>query len=222
MPFAPSSRRGFTLIELLVVMAIIAVLAALLLPALGRARASARSAQCQSNLRQIGLAIGLYADDHREEFPRSQHSSYAYRQLPWERVISGTLGHRDKAWTNLWTGVYRCPADSRFPALSYGMNVYFELDPEYDDYVGTPQTWRKTTRVPRPPATILLGEIPAEVDHIMSHFWVTPADAEDLDARRHAGRSNYAFVDGHTEIRALPAVYEPAAGVDAWNPSLAR
>jgi prepilin-type N-terminal cleavage/methylation domain-containing protein/prepilin-type processing-associated H-X9-DG protein len=57
-------RRGFTLIELLVVVAIIAVLAALLLPALGSARERGRMSVCASNLKQISLAVQLYADDH--------------------------------------------------------------------------------------------------------------------------------------------------------------
>ena len=58
-------RRGFTLIELLVVMVIIALLVGLLLPALGRAREEARKTQCRSNLRQIGLAMNIYANDNK-------------------------------------------------------------------------------------------------------------------------------------------------------------
>lgn len=62
-------RRAFTLIELLVVIAVIAILAGILFPVFAQAREKGRQAVCTSNLRNLGLAILLYADDYDERFP---------------------------------------------------------------------------------------------------------------------------------------------------------
>ena len=188
-PPRPGDAPGFTLVELLVVIAIIAILAGLLLPALGRARQSARAIQCTSQMRQLGFAVRFYADDHDDEFPRSQHSAFAHGQLTWGRALAPHLGGTAAAWTNLLVGVYHCPADRRTTPWSYGLNVYFELGPD-DDYEGKPATWRRLATVPAPSRTILFADNASSADHIMPNFWTATADAILADIKRFCERTS--------------------------------
>lgn len=216
-PLQSGDDRAFTLLELLVVISIIGTLAALLLPSLSRAKAAARSAQCMSQMRQLGLAVRFYADNHEEEFPRSQHSAFAHRQQPWGRALALQLSSSDQAWTNLLQGIYHCPSERRKTPWSYGLNVYFELGPE-DDYRGSPATWRKAANIPRPVETVLFGESTSSADHFMAHFWQSSRDAAEIDARRHGTKSIYAFVDGHAESLVLEKTFRPSDHFDLWNP----
>ncbi|MCX8156471.1 MAG: DUF1559 domain-containing protein [Verrucomicrobiae bacterium] len=99
---------AFTLLELLVVIAIIGLLAALLLPVMTRAREAGRAAACISNLRQVGLAIQLYTQDHHNRLPimRDQPPGAPATNVPAgpERVLAPYLGN---------TNVLRCPSDTK-------------------------------------------------------------------------------------------------------------
>jgi len=214
------------LIELLVVIAIIAILAALLLPALARAKESANSIQCLNQMRQIALAARLYAEENEDQFPRSQHSAFANRQLPWERAIAPFLGGNSATtvWTNLLLNLYHCPNDKEAAHLSYGMNYYFEVGEE-DDYPGWPKTWRKLSQIPKPSSTVMYTEVDTAImaDHVMPGLsWMTTADAKgEVAWQRHKHKSNYAFVDGHITALKLAATFDPEKQLDCWNPSLA-
>src|SRR5215469_1096879 len=117
-----SRRRGFTLIELLVVIAIIAILAAILLPVLSQAKKRAWTIQCISNVRQIGVAMKIFADDNNQLFPESGGNIYwgatdANTGKPsWMEQIVGNVQN---------TNILNCPGNVQLPPDMRGPYNYF-------------------------------------------------------------------------------------------------
>lgn len=116
-------QRGFTLIELLVVISIIALLIALLLPALGKARASALMVQCQSNMRQTAIAIDAYATDSKGLYPDVE--SYEY---DWTNLMGGVSNTKPIGFGLVFANKYVTTIDMFFcPSRNPG--AYFFNNP---------------------------------------------------------------------------------------------
>ncbi len=252
MRFVHRSRTGFTLIELLVVIAIIALLIGLLLPALSGARDSARSVQCLSSLRSLGMSMSMYSEDNKDVLPRSKHSIGFSGILPWAPQMFEYLTDRpfesdsdlwqSASWWNATNDFYRCAHDRRespieqpglpfsTAAISYGMNVYFELRREEIDpekYSGDRfEPFRKRSATPHASLTILLGEMREEssADHIMSHFWRTRSVAPgyEVATERHGDDAGYLMLDGHASAQPFHEMYNADNDQDNWHPMKAR
>jgi len=125
-----ATRGGFTLIELLVVIAIIAILAAMLLPVLGKAKSRAQRLQCTSQLKQLGLGLNLFAGDHEDMLPPTAFSTGAYQyQLSWDDYIHRFIGGTDSD-NDLMLGLtdpvrtpklLQCPADRIPITINYAV-----------------------------------------------------------------------------------------------------
>ena len=233
-PF-PDGRRekrrhsAFTLIELLVVIAIIAILAAMLLPALSKAKARAQSVYCMNNLKQVQLAIVMYAGDNGDKFPDNTgttitSNSWVTGVLTWDSkaapnpentntamLTAGEIG----SYVAKSTGIFKCPADVVPGALgprvrSISMNGF--VGDSLNINGGLNPGWRRILKTsdcsssPGPSTTwVIDDECP---DSINDGFLAVNMSASgnatpwaDVPASTHNGAGGFSFVDGHAEIK---------------------
>ena len=216
-------RKGFTLIELLIIIGILAILAALLAPVMAKAREKVRSFTCLSNLRQIGTATTLYAQDFDEHFAGPNPDPYSWMpdlHQPYLKTWRVWICPADTE-AKLWDGQWDSP--SFVVRISYIWNAYI--------FQGDPADWRRSlafAQVPVTSSTILW------MDGYANRGWVNEAaplstpnpknayihnaygdnlntSPKDPSAgecalhhdRRldtvHLGGGNYTFVDGHSK-----------------------
>lgn len=225
-----AASLGFSMIELLVSVSILAILAALVSSGVQGATQKAKATQCLTKMRNLGQGILQYTQDNNE-YPRSLHSAASAGKQPWAKAIlpymDYTAAPTNPEWATIFEKVYRCPSDKNRNAniYSYALNVHYELTLGGDDYDESPATWRKPVNLNRPSATILLGEPKAVyfADHVMCHQWTSANGAANaIDAKRHAGKANYLFADGHAETLPITSTFDPGKGINLWNPGLAK
>jgi prepilin-type N-terminal cleavage/methylation domain-containing protein len=205
------SAFGFTLIELLVVIAIIAILAGLLLPALGRVKQKGRATFCQNNMRQLGLSLTMYADDNKGIFPpRVDANRWPTQLRPAYRELR-VLQCPDDGWPTNRLRTLRPnipPDEAPRSFIMNGWNDYF-LEVLKIPFSGIGNRSMPENAIAQPTQTIVFGEKIAGSTHFyMDCFEGSGNDLDQIERARHlpakrpskVGYSNYTFADGSARL----------------------
>jgi prepilin-type N-terminal cleavage/methylation domain-containing protein/prepilin-type processing-associated H-X9-DG protein len=206
---------GFTLIELLVVIAIIAILAALLLPSLGRAKNQAQRTSCLSCIKQWGFACQMYSEDNDslvpEEGDLSRRINDPYNSDAWYNVVASIYAG-ERSLVDLYASgemplpsthsIYTCPAAAKptfTPSMTRAYFMYAEnaricINKSTRLTNGIPNV--RLDSVPNPSDTILFSECDSSTSTDPAQSMVTGQYA----VARHKGRANFYMVDGSAKV----------------------
>ena len=206
-------RHGFTLIEILVVISIVGLIAGLLFPVFSRARDSARTATCASNLKQIGLAFRLYLNDNRNLHPVDQGPLGPYANCNWADQIYPYAKS---------TAIFSCPTDEYgefrpgcpaseptgnilYPSQdwdgSYSLNIFTQF--MKGGLTGT----FSDTRIRTPSETILFCDGHGERADFGNPLVIESRDLSDLGKRHNYG-VNVGYADGHVKWKSYDSLIE--------------
>jgi prepilin-type N-terminal cleavage/methylation domain-containing protein len=208
-----SDKRAFTLVELLVVIAVLAILAALLLPALARAKERGRQASCINSVRQQTLAVLMYADENSDVLPPTAYNDANDNEVDWPTLLDPYLNYVAK--------IHLCPSDRNSQINSYGLNELAFVDLTDPD-PGPPM---RLASFHSPTLSIMQGDIGTEDDFVTPRpdtlKLTAPGSSlnDDEDARpstRHLGRCDLGFMDGHGEHLLLNQFYTNQTPTNKW------